>query len=580
MNPLLARQLRKHLPESLALPSDLDGFLKAVSDAYDEHEEEQRMLEHTLEVTSEELNEANERLRAESETKLRSLSEHYLHTLEFQQGMILRVLRADEGFMHTLCRGQLAVRIGWVPERVEGFSSARFASPATTELLNRAYEALWGRVGAEQELEFTEGGLVVLARLQFLEEAGRDAGLIISAVDITERTRSELALRAAKERAESADRAKSEFLAVMSHEIRTPLNAVLGFNSLLEGSALDDEQRAWVSTIHQSGRSLLSLLNDILDFSKIEAGQLHLAIQPCQLHLELSKVVSLYATQAEAKGVTLRCVLAPGLPEVIRTDAARLRQILVNLLSNAVKFTHQGMVSLAVSMECCDHTRDSDQAFSLRVDVTDTGIGIPEHLHARIFKPFSQADASSTREYGGTGLGLAISKRLAKALGGDLSFTSRQGTGSVFTLRIRTQEGFSCAQAVLRDAPADIPASLRVLVAEDHPHNRELLRRLLSRYGIDPALAPSGLDAVTLARSEAFDLIFMDVRMPGLDGLEATKIIRKEGRGKPRIVAVTANAFEEEKRMCFDAGMDSVILKPFAASDLLRELRVTAAVVS
>ncbi len=248
---------------------------------------------------------------------------------------------------------------------------------------------------------------------------------------------------------------------------------------------------------------------------------------------------------------------------------------MVNLLSNAVKFTHHGAIRVAVSVSAAN---PADNSALLSIDVSDSGIGIPPHLHSRIFKPFSQADASSTRQYGGTGLGLAISQRLARALGGDITFTSVAGKGTTFSLVIRVElvGGYSASQN-----PNEVPPkpTLRVLVAEDHPHNRALFTRILSTHGIRPDLAQNGHEAVQMALHKPYDIIFMDVRMPGMDGLVATRLIRSGliGLRPPRIVAVTANAFEEEKRHCFEAGMDSVVLKPFVIGEILRELQFVSA---
>ena len=574
MNTLLARQLRKHLPASVEAPAGFERLLDAVSAAYDELEGDRRLLEHTLQVTSEELNEANERLRRESEGKLLRQSIHYLHTLECQQGMIMRVRRTPGGYLHTLCRGRLALRLGFTPERVEGRLPREFLDEERAAALDRIYGRLWEGDDGAIEHQIPGSPVIMLAQFELLREEGRVVEVIISAVDITDRKHTELALLAAKEKAELADRAKSEFLAVMSHEIRTPLNAVLGFNSLLESSPLNPEQLSWVETINQSGRSLLSLLNDILDFSKMEAGELSLCPQPIPLKSSVESVVDLYRQAAAERGVELRLQLSPQLPDVIGTDPSRLRQILVNLLSNAVKFTHHGTIQVAVSVSAANPAGNSAL---LNIDVSDSGIGIPPHLHHRIFKPFSQADASSTRQYGGTGLGLAISQRLARALGGDITFTSEAGRGTTFSLTIRAElvGGYSFPSSGSASKPS---STLRVLVAEDHPHNRDLLTRILNSHGIKPDLAENGHDAAQAAMHKPYDVIFMDVRMPGMDGLVATRLIRSGllGLRPPRIVAVTANAFDEEKRNCFEAGMDSVVVKPFIIADILRELQIVS----
>lgn len=575
MNPLLARQLRKHLPDALGNPHSLEGLLDAISRTYDELESDRRFLEHTLEVTSAELNDANERLRRESEQKLNSMSARYLNTLECHEGAILRVRREDGVFIHTLCRGQLAMRLGWTPEKVEGKRAPSFAPADAVARLESIYERVWAGEILEQEYERPDGSLAMLGHFLPYREGGQIVEIIVSAIDITERKRSEVAMRLAKEKAESADKAKSEFLAVMSHEIRTPLNAVLGFTSLLQESPLTPDQQGWLETVSTSGRALLSLLNDILDFSRIEAGQLHFSIQPCALLQLVQSVHGMYQASAAEKGIGLSLFLDPGLPEVVLTDSQRFRQILVNLVSNAVKFTHAGSVSIIVSaVPLAAH----EDCVMLRMEVRDSGIGIDPACHDRLFKPFSQADSSSTRQYGGTGLGLAISQRLARAMGGDITFTSSPGVGSTFVLHLRLTASYGPRQAGAQGRATErprLPKSLRVLVAEDHPHNRELIVRILAGHGISPDLAMDGQEAVNLALTKPYDVILMDVRMPVLDGLEATRRIRAgiTGRPLPRIIAVTANAFADEKMRCIHAGMDAILIKPFVVAELVAQLR-------
>jgi len=570
MNPLLQRQLRKHLPPGREPDPSLGALLAAISGAYDEMESDLRLFEHTLELTSEELNAANERLRLESEDRIRELNRYYLQTLERQQGMILRVRREPEGFVHTLCRGGLAQRLGWEPGRVEGHLASDFLPADKARDLVAVYERVWAGEECSHEECSEDGAIWFLLRFQPLLEDGRVVEVIASAVDISARKRTERELLSAKERAESADRAKSEFLAVMSHEIRTPLNAVLGFTSLLQASPLNSDQHTWLDTISQSGRSLLALLNDILDFSKIEAGKLDLNLQPTDLYLLIESIVGMFRQKAREKGITLDHHVAPGLPGMIVTDHVRLRQIITNLLSNALKFTAQGTVSLHVEADALPDGRPG-----LRIQVRDTGCGIPPELHSRLFKPFSQADSSATRTHGGTGLGLAISQRLAGCLGGRISFESVPGQGSLFVLLLPITEATAYKSATLVPDD-DVPVlNCSVLVVEDHPNNRELMLRILSAYGIHPDIAEDGLAAVKAADRRDYDLILMDVSMPGMDGLEATAEIRKrqQGRPRPRIVAVTANAFEEDKRLCKEAGMDDVLTKPFVLSDLFAQFR-------
>ncbi|MFA5263821.1 MAG: ATP-binding protein [Opitutaceae bacterium] len=572
MNPLLSRQLRKHIHGSTPLGVEWTALLDAISAAYDELEQDHRFLEHTLEVASAELNEANERLRKEAEDKIRSLSLYYLQTLERQQGMILRLSKTDRGFVHTLCRGLLARRLGWSPEKTEGKLPEEFMDEKRASEVNAIYERAWAGEECMYEMESSDGSLVVLARLQPMRQGSLEQEIIVSCVDITHRKKAERELIAAKEKAESADRAKSEFLAMMSHEIRTPLNAVLGFTGLLQRSPLADSQREWVQTISQSGHSLMGLLNDILDFSKIEAGRMTLDLKPCDIVPIIESIVAMFRPRAEEKNVALQLRYESRIPDCIVTDAIRLRQIIVNLVSNALKFTNEGSVTISVSAQ----PGQEAGTCMIRLQVADTGIGIPSDLRERLFKPFSQIDASATRQYGGSGLGLAISQRLAGALGGDIRCDSIEGEGSCFTLKLKMRLDTVVTQPrQAEQVPASPLAKRRVLIAEDHANNRQLIALMLRSQGLEPDLVENGNQAVEKATTNDYDLILMDVRMPGLDGLNASREIRRrlQGRRQPRIVAVTASAYPEEKRRCEDAGMDGVLLKPFVLAELLAELR-------
>ncbi|HKI01044.1 MAG TPA: ATP-binding protein [Thermoanaerobaculia bacterium] len=398
---------------------------------------------------------------------------------------------------------------------------------------------------------------------------------------VTELEWSEKEARTAKEEADRANRFKSQFLANMSHEIRTPMNAVIGMTSILSGSPLTPQQREYLGTIRSSGESLLALLNDILDFSKIEAGKLAIEASPFALRQCVKEAADLLAAQAARKGLEIVCRIDPAVPAVIESDATRLRQILVNLLDNAVKFTSSGEVLVRVEAgspppaDSRDALVEDDRA-ELRFAVRDSGIGISADSLDRLFRPFSQADSSTSRLYGGTGLGLAICHRLAQGLGGRIWVESEPGKGSTFWFTIRCRVCEAALPEVPREsegtariAGAGLPP-LRILVAEDNVVNQKVALLLLQRLGYAADVAADGEETLAALRRQRYDVILMDVQMPGMDGLEAARHIREEwpAEERPRIIAVTASALHQDRETCLSAGMDDYLSKPVLLEDL------------
>lgn len=382
-------------------------------------------------------------------------------------------------------------------------------------------------------------------------------------------------LREREQIAAAANRAKSNFLAMMSHEIRTPMNAVLALTDTLLDDTLDPEKRKIVQTIRESGDTLLRLLNDILDYSKMEAGHISLetlAFAPDALG---QNMLSIMGSRAAAKGLFLKYDADADLPAAVLGDAGRIRQVLMNLVSNALKFTQTGGITIAT--RCV--ARDSDYA-SLEWIVTDTGIGISPQKIGALFAEFSQADSSITRRFGGTGLGLAISKRLIDQMGGDISVESAEGRGTTFRVRLKLPlsatpievgREHADGEERLAQALARLGRPLRVLVAEDNPTNQFVIAQLLKSFDIRVTLANDGLEAVHAASGGTHDLIFMDMQMPEMDGLEATRTIRKRGGRLTTIpiIALTANAFPEDVEACRNAGMDEFMIKPIKKAQLV-----------
>jgi signal transduction histidine kinase len=389
----------------------------------------------------------------------------------------------------------------------------------------------------------------------------------------------EQALSIAKDVAEAANRAKSTFLANMSHELRTPMNAIMGMTNMALRHAVDPKLKDQLGKIGQASQHLLHVINDILDISKIEADRLTLEHVSFKLGEVLENLISLIGHKASDKSLKLHIDLPAGLPAMTLTgDPLRLGQILLNLAGNAVKFTEQGSITVRARLE-----EDAPAAVLLRIEVEDTGIGIGSEDQKRLFTAFEQADGSMTRKYGGTGLGLAISKRLAQMMGGAVGVTSTEGQGSTFWFTARlgkspTVNGAVPSAPTFAQDTAEARlktqyAGTHVLLAEDEPINQEVSRGLLEDVGLKVDLAEDGVQAVAMAEKAPYALILMDMQMPNLNGVDATRAIRVlPGYAETPILAMTANAFNEDRQVCLDAGMNDHIGKPVDPDRLFETL--------
>jgi PAS domain S-box-containing protein len=431
----------------------------------------------------------------------------------------------------------------------------------------------------------TKGGAVVWAETsaRLIYESGKPVGVLGIARDITERKQMEEELRRARDAAEAATRAKSVFLANMSHEIRTPMNGVIGMTHLLLDTPLTAPQHEYATTIRQSAEALLTVLNDILDFSKIEAGKLALDTSDFDLHKTVTDALQLMAARAVAKSLTLNARIDREVPRSVYGDSGRLRQVLLNLVGNALKFTEQGGVEVSVST-----VSQSLRQAVVRVEVSDTGIGMSDEAQARLFEPFMQADAATNRRFGGTGLGLAISRELVQMMGGQIGVESKLGRGTKFwfTVQLDKRErsesptdnrGYGKTEE--RKGPVtyeplrvgDRP--MRVLVAEDNAVNQRLARLQLQKLGCEAEIVPNGMEVLAAVETRVFDAVLMDCQMPEMDGFQATRQLRADPRFVDLpIIAMTANAMQGDREKCLDAGMNDYLSKPTHIGELREAL--------
>lgn len=478
-------------------------------------------------------------------------------------------------------------RITWANEaftRITGYSLSEAVGRMPGDLLNAPdtdpatirtmVEALRRGVPFRGEvLNKTKGGneiWVDVSQVPVIPEGGNGRPEMFVAIerDITHAKRQARELAEAKQAADEAARIRADFLATMSHEIRTPMNGVIGMANLLRSTPLEPDQGDYVETILSSGQAMLKIINDILDLSRLRAGKMEMAPESFALRHCVEGAVNLVRPECQRKGLELILQSAPDLPDRVRGDEGRIRQVLVNLLGNAVKFTEDGSVTVSVDAE------PEEDGWRVSFAVVDTGIGIPADKQSAIFESFTQADANTARRFGGSGLGLTISRQLVEVMGGRLTMSSEVGQGSCFCLSLPLGRADPLADPKPSADPAPDKdttalAGLDLLVAEDSEVNRYLLERFLEDTGMRLRFAHDGGQAVDMVVQRKPDVILMDMSMPVLSGIDATREIRRQPGRQPVIVALTANAFEDDRQACLDAGMDDFLTKPVDRSELI-----------
>ncbi|HZZ31016.1 MAG TPA: ATP-binding protein [Phenylobacterium sp.] len=480
------------------------------------------------------------------------------------------ITRSDmNGVLQYISPGCLAM-LGYRPDELIGTDQRDHHHPDNGPIVTAAFAKLAAdpssSVVVEVRVRHKDGSWVwIQSNAKLVCEDGVPVGLIEVSRDVTKQVAAEAALVEAKAEAESANRAKAEFLANVSHEIRTPMNGVLGALHLMDREPISPEGRELIRHANDCGRMLSQLLNDVLDFSKIEAGQLEMASEPMQVGEALDAVITLVGGQARAKGVDLRCEVEGG-DLWIEGDPVRLRQAMFNLLGNAVKFTASGHVTARLTV-----TADVDGDRHVSLEVEDTGIGMSAEAQDHLFERFRQAEGNTARRFGGTGLGLSITQALTRMMGGEITFSSVEGEGSTFRM---TFEAPAARAITLEPVEDSLLEGVNILLVEDNATNRLVARTMLTRLGAKVDEAEDGLAGLKAARCGAHDLILMDVQMPHMDGIEATRAIR--GLAGPvsqvPIIALTANVMVHQRADYLAAGMNGVVAKPISPGALLSEI--------
>jgi len=617
MNRLLERQIRKYLPPDLAALESVQLFLHTIESSYQTFEKVSIVSARAFEISEEEYRELNDKLQTELELKRLSIeklksavgeigiegfamkNDDLLEIVDLLNTQIskrkrfeIKLKASEEKYRNILANMNLGLL------EVDNDDVIKFANQSFCDMSGYGLQEIMGRNATElfpqeeskailsdknnlrksgvsdaYEVKVTnkKGDLKwwLISGAPRYDDSGKLMGSIGIHLDITDRKTLELELDKARLIAEQSVRMKEAFLANMSHEIRTPMNAIIGMGRQLGKTELQPEQKFFLHTINTAADHLLVVINDILDISKISAGKLELeqiGFQPKELLQHVGRVMQL---RTEEKGLELQINLDVQIADVLIGDSHRINQILLNLISNAVKFTEKGGVAISAKLK-----ETTVEGQLIEFNIKDTGIGMSEDFLAHIFDKFSQEELNTARNYGGTGLGMAITKELVELMRGQISISSKRGIGTEVSVMLPFKTG----------SPKDLPGikknllnsrllqGVRILLAEDNAMNRLVAITVLKQYGIKITIAKNGAEAVSLLESEQFDLILMDMQMPLMNGLEATRVIRNELKLSIPIVALTANAIKGESDQCLAAGMNAFVSKPFEENDLINAI--------
>jgi two-component system, sensor histidine kinase len=633
LNRLLNKQVLKFLPAGFIESEEGSQFIEAVNNSYTAYERDIDLLNHAFRLNEEEYIDINLKLKEEIKLKQVSISrlKDSIHSIsvksdsfkqENDSDELLDIVNYLDGQINSRQQAEQMLRISEEKYRnitanmrlglleVDNDEIITFANQSfcdmsgytITELLGEKASNLFAKdeqAGIlQQKNELRKQGHSDAYEISLHNKTGEpkwwlisgaphynDKGELIGSIgihlDITKQKKLEYDLMEAKLQAEKSAQAKEIFLTNMSHEIRTPMNAIMGMSHQLNKTTLNSRQSLYLDAIHNSAEHLLVIINDILDISKIEAGKLNLEHIGFNISALIKSAVQVMQHKAEEKGLILGTTVDENINKVLIGDPYRFKQVLLNMLSNSLKFTEKGSVQIV-----CRLQGKTDESQILQVTITDTGIGMDESFISQLFTKFSQEDDSVARKYGGTGLGMSISKKLIELMDGTIDVTSKKNKGTSITFTLPFIKGNESDMPAKEEINFDssILTGSRILLVEDNEMNRLVATTVLEHYGVDFSQAINGEEAVNMLRKEKFDLVLMDVQMPVMNGIEATKIIRQDISKTIPIIALTANAIKGESDKCIAAGMNAYISKPFEEAVLVRtigsllgkEIKVTA----